>query len=33
LDLTSLSLKPNVKIKLYKNAVYFGEINQEMRQG
>ncbi|CAD8180765.1 unnamed protein product [Paramecium pentaurelia] len=33
LDLTSLSLKPNVKIKLYKNAVYFGEIHQEMRQG
>ncbi|CAK59155.1 unnamed protein product (macronuclear) [Paramecium tetraurelia] len=33
LDLPALCLKPNVKIKLYKNAVYFGEIHQEMRQG
>ncbi|CAD8195283.1 unnamed protein product [Paramecium octaurelia] len=33
LDLASLYQKPNVKIKLFKNAVYFGEIYQEMRQG
>ncbi|CAD8096576.1 unnamed protein product [Paramecium sonneborni] len=33
LDIRSLSQRPNVKIKLYKNAIYFGEIFQEMRQG
>ncbi|CAD8095667.1 unnamed protein product [Paramecium sonneborni] len=33
LDITSLYQKPNVKIKLYKNAIYFGELYQDMRQG